>query len=137
VVMDSVRRFFTPEFLNRLDEIVIFNPLGRDEIDRIVDIQLEDVRRRLFEMGLTLSLSPEARDLIAESGFDPNSGARHLRRTIQRLVEDPLTDAILMGEFARGSCIVAGRADDRLVFSHPRMREGDAEAVPTTGSSLL
>jgi ATP-dependent Clp protease ATP-binding subunit ClpC len=137
IVMDSVKRFFAPEFLNRLDEIVIFNPLGRKEIDGIVDIQLEDVRRRLLELGLTLELSPEARDLIAETGFDSSSGARHLRRTIQRLVEDPLTDAILLGEFSRGDSVVAGRAGDRLVFTRSLLPEGDAEVVPATGSSTL
>jgi ATP-dependent Clp protease ATP-binding subunit ClpA len=135
--MDSVKRFFAPEFLNRLDEIVIFNPLGRKEIDGIVDIQLEDVRRRLVELGLTLELSPEARDLIAETGFDSSSGARHLRRTIQRLVEDPLTDAILLGEFSRGDSVVAGRAGERLVFTRSLLPEGDAEVVPATGSSTL
>jgi ATP-dependent Clp protease ATP-binding subunit ClpC len=136
IVMDSVRRFFAPEFLNRLDDIVIFNPLGRNEIDSIVDIQLEDVRRRLVELGLSLLLSPGARDLIAETGFDLNSGARHLRRTIQRLVEDPLTDAILLGEFSRGDELRVERAGDHLVLTRSLLREDDAEAVPATGSSI-
>jgi len=137
IVMENVRRYFAPEFLNRLDEIVIFNPLGREQINQIVDIQLEDVRRRLFDLGLTLRLSPEGRDLIAETGFNPASGARHLRRTIQRLVEDPLTDAILMGEFSRGDSVTAGRSEDHLTFTRTRLREGDAEAVPATGSPIL
>lgn len=135
IVMDGVKRFFSPEFINRLDEIVVFNALGRTEIDRIVDIQFEETRRRIADLGLAISLSPEARDLIAESGFDTNSGARHLRRTIQRLVEDPLTDAILLGEFSRGDSITACRAGDKLVFNRNAACEGDAQAVTATGST--
>jgi ATP-dependent Clp protease ATP-binding subunit ClpC len=135
IVMDGVKRFFNPEFINRLDEIVIFNGLGRLEIDRIVDIQLGEVRKRLLELGLRISLTPGARDLIAETGFEPNSGARHLRRTIQRLLEDPLTDAILLGEFTRGDCIEVGRADDRLSFMREMLKEGDPQAVSTSGSN--
>ncbi len=135
IVMDGVKRFFSPEFINRLDEIVVFNALGRNEIDRIVDIQFDEVRRRIADLGLTISLSPEARDLIAESGYDTNSGARHLRRTIQRLVEDPLTDAILLGEFSRGDSITACRAGSKLLFSRDAACEGDAQAVTATGST--
>lgn len=135
IVMDGVKRFFSPEFINRLDEIVIFNPLSRIEIDRIVDIQFEEVRARLVEFGLHLTLTPSARDLIAETGFDPNSGARHLRRTIQRLVEDPLTESLLQGEFTRGDRIVAERAEDHLLFIKPGEEPIDSVTVRATGSS--
>jgi len=133
IIMDGVRRFFSPEFINRLDEIVVFNQLGRSEIDGIVDIQFEEVGKRLAEFGLDLVLTSSARDLIAENGFDPSSGARHLRRTIQRLVEDPLTEAILQGDFTRGDHIVAERADDHLLFLKARDDSIDREALTATG----
>ncbi|HRY61617.1 MAG TPA: AAA family ATPase, partial [Candidatus Fermentibacter sp.] len=133
LMMDGVRRFFSPEFINRLDEIVVFNQLGREEIDGIVGIQFEEVRSRLLEFGIDLVLSPSARELMAEFGFDPSSGARHLRRTIQRLVEDPLTEALLQGEFTRGDHIVAERADDHLLFLKARDGMTDREALTATG----
>jgi ATP-dependent Clp protease ATP-binding subunit ClpC len=133
LMMDGVRRFFSPEFINRLDEIVIFNQLGRSEIDRIVDIQFEEVSRRVAEFGLNLVLSESARDLIAERGFDPASGVRHLRRTIQRLVEDPLTEALLQGEFSRGDHIVAERADSSIMFCRSTSDSMDREALTATG----
>ncbi|MDM7992019.1 MAG: ATP-dependent Clp protease ATP-binding subunit [Candidatus Fermentibacter sp.] len=133
LMMDGVRRFFSPEFINRLDEIVVFNQLGREEIDGIVGIQFEEVRGRLLEFGIDLVLSPSARELMAECGFDPSSGARHLRRTIQRLVEDPLTEALLQGEFTRGDHIVAERADDHLLFLKARDGMTDREALTATG----
>jgi ATP-dependent Clp protease ATP-binding subunit ClpC len=136
IVMDGVRRFFSPEFINRLDEIVIFNQLGREQIDRIVDLQFEEVNARLSEFGLRLELGASARDLVAEMGFDPSSGARHLRRTIQRLVEDPLTEALLQGDFTRGDTIVAERADNRLMFIRSGDTSLDREPATASGSRI-
>jgi ATP-dependent Clp protease ATP-binding subunit ClpB len=98
-LMDALRRTFRPEFLNRIDEIVIFRALGSEEIHKIVDIQLEDLRKRLRERKISISLSPEARDLLAERGYDPVFGARPLKRTIQRMVENPLAVEVLAGRF--------------------------------------
>jgi ATP-dependent Clp protease ATP-binding subunit ClpB len=94
--------FFRPEFLNRIDEIVTFGSLEREQIRRIVDIQLEDLRRRLAERGVELRLSDAARDRLAEQGFDPVFGARPLKRTIQRQVENSLARELLAGRFASG-----------------------------------
>ena len=116
VVMEAVRDRFNPEFLNRLDEIVVFNPLEFEHMERIVDLQMQDVEKRLEDMRIALTLSPEALTLITEAGYDPDAGARHLRRTIRRLVEDPLTDAILRGEFGQGDHVIAVREESRLVF---------------------
>jgi ATP-dependent Clp protease ATP-binding subunit ClpB len=101
-LMDALRRTFRPEFLNRIDEIVIFRALGSEEIHKIVDIQLEDLRKRLRERKIGIVLSPEARDLLAQRGYDPVFGARPLKRTIQRMVENPLAVEVLAGRFQEG-----------------------------------
>jgi len=120
LVMDAVKNQFNPEFLNRLDEIVIFNPLEFSEMEKIVTLQMRNVEERLEELGISLALSPEAITLIAEAGYDPEAGARHIRKTIRRLLEDPLTDAILRSEFSSGDTILAVRESNRIVFRTPR-----------------
>ena len=119
MVMDAVKNRFNPEFLNRLDEIVIFNPLEFNDMEKIVSLQMVDVERRLSELGISLALSPEAITLIAEAGYDPEAGARHIRRTIRRLLEDPLTDAILRSEFSSGDTVLAVREGGRITFRIP------------------
>jgi ATP-dependent Clp protease ATP-binding subunit ClpB len=106
-VMEALRAHFKPEFLNRVDDVVIFHQLAREHLDRIVEIQLERVRKLLAERRITLELSEEAKHLIAEKGYDPHYGARPLKRVIQRLVQDPLALKILEGEFPEGSKITA------------------------------
>jgi ATP-dependent Clp protease ATP-binding subunit ClpB len=110
-VMEALRAHFKPEFLNRVDDVVIFHQLGREHIDRIVDIQLERVRRLLADRRITLELTPEAKRLLAEKGYDPHFGARPLKRVIQRMVQDPLALKILEGAFGEGAKI---EADARL-----------------------
>jgi ATP-dependent Clp protease ATP-binding subunit ClpB len=104
-VWDVLRGHFRPEFLNRLDEVIIFNPLGRDELKHIVDIQLNGLRKRLSERGITLELTDASREVIAEEGYDPTYGARPLKRAIQRLIQDPLAKRVLAGEFRDGDTI--------------------------------
>ncbi len=110
-VTEALRAHFKPEFLNRVDDVVIFHQLGREQIDHIVDIQLERVRRLLAERRISLELTPEAKRLLAEKGYDPHYGARPLKRVIQRLVQDPLALRILEGAFSEGAKI---SADARL-----------------------
>src|SRR5207244_3615085 len=95
LVMDAVRAHFRPEFLNRVDDIIIFKPLSREQIYRIVQIQLEALRKRLAERRITLALTPAALEMIANEGYDPTYGARPLKRVIQRRLHDPLALAIL------------------------------------------
>jgi ATP-dependent Clp protease ATP-binding subunit ClpB len=116
LIMETLRQTLRPEFLNRIDEIVIFHPLGREEIARIVKIQLETLRRRLGDKRITLELTPGAEDLLAREGYDPAYGARPLKRAIQRLIQDPLALAILNGEFHEGDTIVTGAQGGRVVF---------------------
>ena len=121
-VTDALRATFRPEFLNRVDEIIVFHPLTHDHLAQIVDLLLAGLQRRLSEQDLTLELTPGARELIVREGTDPAYGARPLKRTIQRLVENPLARALLRGEFSPGDRIV-GDADPvsgTLVFSSDR-----------------
>jgi ATP-dependent Clp protease ATP-binding subunit ClpB len=98
---------FRPEFLNRIDEIVVFEPLTREQLASIVALQLSRLNERLGERGITLELTDGARELIAEAGWDPAYGARPLKRAIQRLLENPLALALLEGEFREGDTIRA------------------------------
>jgi len=115
-VMEQLRRTFRPEFLNRIDEIVTFHSLGPGEIEKIVDIQLVDLQKRLAERKITLSLSEPARHKLAEQGFDPVFGARPLKRTLQRMVENPLAVEVLAGRFGEGDHVVVDTDGDTLRF---------------------
>jgi ATP-dependent Clp protease ATP-binding subunit ClpB len=115
-VMDVVGSHFRPEFVNRIDDLVVFHPLGRDHIRRIVDIQLGYLHQRLAERDIQIHLSAAARDKLADAGFDPVYGARPLKRAIQQQVENPLAQEILQGNFKPGDTIEVGVADDHLEF---------------------
>jgi ATP-dependent Clp protease ATP-binding subunit ClpC len=119
-VMDELRRTFRPEFLNRVDEIIVFRPLTRDQIKAIVDVLMERVRREIRGQGMDLMATDAARELLAQEGYDPQYGARPLRRAIQRLVEDPLSDDMLRGKFSQGDEIVLDARDGRMVFEKKR-----------------
>jgi ATP-dependent Clp protease ATP-binding subunit ClpB len=114
----ALREAFKPEFLNRVDETIIFNSLGRDEIKSIVEIQLKRLRQNLANRKISLELSERAQALIAEKGYDPAYGARPLKRTIQRMIQDPLAIKILDGEFKEGDVVKIDAIGDELVFSH-------------------
>jgi ATP-dependent Clp protease ATP-binding subunit ClpB len=115
-VMDALRNTFRPEFLNRIDETVIFNSLGREEIKRIVDIQLRLLRRRLADSKITLELTDQARGFLADTGFDPVYGARPLKRAIQHYIQDPLSMKILEGSITEGSKVLIDVKDGEVVF---------------------
>jgi len=118
-IWEVLRGHFRPEFLNRVDEVIIFDSLGRAEIKHIVDIQLSSLRRRLAERGITIELTDAAREVLAEEGFDPSYGARPLKRAIQRLVQDPLARKVLGGEFSDGDTIeVDAGHEGQLIFRH-------------------
>ncbi len=116
LVMDVLRQSLRPEFLNRIDEIVVFKALGREEIGRIVKIQAAYLMKRLADKRITLTLSPAAEELLAREGYDPVYGARPLKRTIQRLIQDPLALKLLEGEFKDGDAIVADAKGGEIVF---------------------
>ncbi|WP_295515442.1 ATP-dependent chaperone ClpB [uncultured Pseudomonas sp.] len=116
-VMDAVASHFRPEFVNRIDEVVVFEPLGREQIAGIAEIQLQHLRQRLAERDLQLELSPEALDKLVAVGYDPVYGARPLKRAIQRWIENPLAQRILSGAFAPGSRIQGRVEGDEIVFA--------------------
>jgi len=116
-VMDAVGSHFRPEFINRIDEVVVFEPLGREQIAGITEIQLGRLRSRLAERELSLSLSPEALDKLIAVGYDPVYGARPLKRAIQRWIENPLAQLILGGQFVPGAAITAQVEGDEIVFA--------------------
>jgi ATP-dependent Clp protease ATP-binding subunit ClpB len=109
---------FRPEFINRVDDMVVFHPLTREQIRLIADIQLKGLRQRLAERELTLDVSAEAMDLLADAGFDPVYGARPLKRAIQQRLENPLAEALLSGKFDSGMNIRVVVSDGELVFSN-------------------
>jgi ATP-dependent protease Clp ATPase subunit len=121
-VTDALRAQFRPEFLNRIDEIIVFHALSEADLEKIVDLLLDGLKLRIALQDLTIELTPAARRLIVKEGTDPAFGARPLKRTIQRLVENPLARALLKGEFSPGDTIKvdADAVTGTLVFSTER-----------------
>jgi ATP-dependent Clp protease ATP-binding subunit ClpB len=113
---EQLRDHFRPEFLNRIDEVVVFEPLTREQLSEIVELQLERLRARLAERGISVELTPAAKEHLAEAGWDPAYGARPLKRALQRLVENELAKRLLEGEFAEGDTILVDARDGELVF---------------------
>ena len=123
---EALTERFRPEFLNRIDEIVEFKPLSRDQLGEIVELQLARLRHRLAERGLSLELTDEAKELIAEAGWDPAYGARPLKRALQRLVENPLALRLLEGDFGEGDTVRVDAKDGELVFEQAGARAAAA-----------
>ena len=119
-VLENVSDHFRPEFVNRIDEIVVFHPLGRSEIRRIVDIQIEGLRRRLADRELALVLDDAALDRLGDAGFDPVYGARPLKRAIQTDLENPLAQRLLAGEYVPGDRILVSSGRSGLDFHKQR-----------------
>jgi len=116
LILDLLKQALRPEFLNRIDETVIFQPLGREEIASIVEIQARHLMKRLADKRITLELTAAARELLASEGYDPVYGARPLKRTIQRLVQDPLALELLSGTFGEGDTVTADADGGKIVF---------------------
>ena len=132
-VMVELKKTFRPEFLNRLDGVMVFHSLTREEIRNIVALELAKLQRRLNDYSITLRLTDEAEELIADRGYDPAFGARPLRRVIQELIEDTLSESLLAGEFQEESVVVVGVEDDELTFTAEPAGETSesAEFAPT------
>jgi ATP-dependent Clp protease ATP-binding subunit ClpB len=131
-VDEALRAHFRPEFLNRVDEVLIFRALEPEQIAKIVDVQLERVAKRLADRKLTLDVTPEASAYLAREGYDPAYGARPLKRTIQRLILDPLSIRLLAGEFLPGDTIVADVGAEGIVFTRNPTSD-TREATPAVG----
>ena len=116
--MNQRKRPFVPSFINRLDEMIVFRNLEKEDIVKIIDVEMRHIAKNMIDNKLVLTLDDEAKNFIAEKGFDPKFGARPLRRAIQQYIEDPLSEEILRGSFKDGAKIVASRRKDEdfLIF---------------------
>ena len=115
-ILGELRKTFNPEFLNRVDELVVFHSLGKPEIIAIIDLMLREIKERLTEQGLILRLTDTVKELICQHGFDPTNGARPLRRALQRYIEDPLSEELLRGRFKEGGEIIADLDGETIIF---------------------
>jgi ATP-dependent Clp protease ATP-binding subunit ClpB len=111
-----LRQTFKPEFLNRVDDIIVFHPLGKEQIGHIVELQLTRLRRLLAERKIALELTPAAKTLLANAGYDPSFGARPLKRAIQRLLQNPLALGVLEGRFGDGDTVLADARGEEIAF---------------------
>ncbi len=133
-VLNALHGHFKPEFLNRVDDIIVFRPLGKEQLVRIIELRLEDVRRLLADRKISLELTDAAKDLLFTEGFDPNFGARPLKRAIQKLVQDPLALKILDGEVLHGDHVVvdADKRARKMTFAVSK-RVGEKEPAKAGG----
>jgi ATP-dependent Clp protease ATP-binding subunit ClpB len=134
--MEALRASFRPEFINRIDEIVIFNPLGKAQLEGIVKLLLKNVATLLEERKITLELTPAAYTLLLEEGYDPAYGARPLRRTIQRLIQDPLAMQILEGTVLPGDHIRVDRDGKKNAMRFERTASQKTEKQPATAAGI-
>jgi ATP-dependent Clp protease ATP-binding subunit ClpC len=125
-LMGEIEKFFRPEFINRLDEVVVFRPLIKDDLVTIIEYELSKVRKRLAEKGMKMELDGAAKDFLIDKGYNPDFGARPLRRALGQYIEDPLAENLLMGEFKSGDEIHVTRVEgqDHLTFKASRTGDG-------------
>ncbi|HMN12980.1 MAG TPA: AAA family ATPase, partial [Bellilinea sp.] len=128
-LLDSLKKVFRPEFLNRVDSVIVFRPLTRGDINQIVRLELDKVSARMVENGIRMTATDEAVNALADEGYDPDMGARPLRRVIQQRIEDHLSDAILSGEFKEGDeLLIDVNADKQIVLTR---QSEEPERLPT------
>ena len=137
-VQQELKQHFRPEFLNRIDDVIVFHQLTEAEIIEIVDLMIASLEKRLQDKDMAIELTPAAKSLLAERGYDPTLGARPLRRTIQREIEDPLSERMLFGDLVPGSIVlvdVEGEGDDRaFTFAPtPKAELPDMPPIETAG----
>ena len=125
-LMGEIEKFFRPEFINRLDDVVVFRPLLKDDLVTIIEYELSKVRKRLIDKGMKLELDAAAKDFLIDKGYNPDFGARPLRRALGQFIEDPLAENLLMGEFKSGDEIQVTRVEgqDHLTFKAVRSEDG-------------
>ena len=130
-VMDEAKKAFKPEFLNRINDLIVFHNLSRDDLIKIVDLEIAKVQKRLVEKKITIELNDAAKELVIDNGYDEKYGARPLRRSIEHLLEDPLAEALLSGEINEEDSVLVDRKDEELIFK-PLEK---AEATPSESES--
>ena len=127
-LLEEVKRTFKPEFLNRIDEVIVFHPLSQENLVKIVELEISMVKERLREQGIDIELDQSAKELLVEKGFDQVYGARPLKRVIQRLLEDPLAEAVIARRLKPGGCLRAFRKGEALEFEEHAPAERSATA---------
>ena len=136
-VNEALKVNFRPEFLNRIDEVIVFHELGLEEVVQMVDLMSKRLVAQLEGLGLGLELTQNAKELLAKRGYDPQLGARPLRRALQRLIEDPLSEKLLLKEFSAGQIVVVGTEDDPDNIGEVRMKFTTVEGfVPPAAVEL-
>src|SRR4030095_8267855 len=123
-ILDEAKRTFRPEFLNRLDDVIVFRPLAKPDLIQILELEIAKVTDRLKSKNLKLILDEKAKDYLVEKGYDPTYGARPMRRSVERYLEDPLAEEILKGNLIEGEPVQVSVADDKLVFSQKAAASG-------------
>jgi len=131
-VMNALHGHFRPEFLNRVDDIIIFRPLGKEQLVKIIELRLEHVRRLLADRKISIELTDAAKDLLFSEGYDPNFGARPLKRAIQKVIQDPLALKILDGEVLHGDHVVVDAEAGKIKFAVSK-RVGEPEPASVRG----
>ncbi|NOY05196.1 MAG: AAA domain-containing protein, partial [Chlorobi bacterium] len=133
---DSMKRLFNPEFLNRIDDTIVFHPLEREHILEIIDISLNKLLERIANLNLSLELTPEAREFLADQGYDPDFGARPLRRAVQTYLEDPLAEEIIRGKFRENSVVrvILNEEKDGFIFEAADGSNGNEQTSATSDS---
>jgi ATP-dependent Clp protease ATP-binding subunit ClpC len=134
--LSELRRIFNPEFINRVDDVVVFQTLTEKQVEVILDIQVEELSRRLAEQGFFIRISPAARRILIEKGWDPKYGGRPLRRAIQRELEDPLSTFILEGDYPRGTSFTADGRNGRIIIKAKARPGFLAESPAQDGTAL-
>jgi ATP-dependent Clp protease ATP-binding subunit ClpC len=129
-IVESVKKTFRPEFLNRVDEMIVFEPLGREELLKVLDLMLREVGERLAEKGIHIEVPDEARALLLNKGYDPKYGARPLRRAVQRFIEDRLADLVLEGRVGQESRVIASVKDGELELLPEAPLPGGGDVAP-------
>jgi ATP-dependent Clp protease ATP-binding subunit ClpC len=130
-ILDETKRVFKPEFLNRLDEIIVFHSLGKPELLRIVDLEVDKVLRRIKAKEVHIDLQQSAKEFLIDKGYDPQYGARPMRRAVERFLEDPLAEELLRGNVKPGDHVDVVAADDKLSFKVPESQaQSSAPAAP-------
>ncbi len=135
-LLDEMKRAFKPEFLNRVDDTIVFRPLTREDLHKIVEIEINEVRLRLKEQGASIELTPKAKEFLIEKGFDPVYGARPLKRTIARYLEDALAQEIIAGHFKEGSMILVDLEQDHLVFRTDTVAASPRGSPPSSSAGV-
>jgi len=131
-ILDETKRVFKPEFLNRLDEIIVFHSLGKPELLRIVDLEVDKVLTRIKAKDVHIELTQSAKEFLIEKGYDPQYGARPMRRAVERFLEDPLAEELLRGTVKAGDKVEVVAVDGKLSFQVPESHPQSSAAAPAS-----